>query len=422
MLDARRHELAAQKLGFFNGARADQHGPPQLLKALYFLGHRLELRVLGGEDTVGPNVANARHVRRHADDPELVDASQLHPVLRSRAAHARQLLVEPKIRLEGHLGRMIRRQGDLHFFLGFDGLMQAFTPVPVGHAAAGRFIDDDHLVVLDHVMLIAAKTVVRLHGALNVLVQLVHGMGVRSDRWVGVPDQLAAHVGQLDLLFLLIEIVVLVWHHLQGKGVRPVINDLLRLGRRPGRHRDDEGRARFVHEDIVRFVHQGEMVLALDLRVLRLIERTGRSPRRPKRHHLIASGFLLETVAQEIEAEFRGGAVSDVRLVGVLAGLIGHFLLQDADADPKRAINLRCPLTVTMGQVVVYRGNVHTLAFERVQGGGQGCNERLAFTGGHFRKRSVVEHNARGQSAHRKGACAPYARPRRRLARRLRAT
>ena len=51
----------------------------------------------------------------------------------------------------------------------------------VGHAPAGELVDDDDLVLLDHVMLIAAEAVVGLQAAFDVLVQLVHGVRVLAD-------------------------------------------------------------------------------------------------------------------------------------------------------------------------------------------------------------------------------------------------
>ena len=75
---------------------------------------------------------------------------------------------------------MVGGLGDLHAFLGLDRLVQAFAPVAVGHAPAGELVDDDDLVLVDHVMLIAAEAIVGVQGLLDVLVQLVHGVRVRA--------------------------------------------------------------------------------------------------------------------------------------------------------------------------------------------------------------------------------------------------
>ena len=51
---------------------------------------------------------------------------------------------------------------------------------------------------------------------------------------------------------------------------------------------------------------------------------------------------------------------------------------------PEEAVEAAHPLRVAAGQVVVDRDDVHALAFERVQVGGQGRDQRLAFAGLHL--------------------------------------
>jgi hypothetical protein len=47
----------------------------------------------------------------------------------------------------------------LHAFLGLDRLVQAVRPAAARHQAAGEFVDDDHLAVLHHVMLVLVEQV-----------------------------------------------------------------------------------------------------------------------------------------------------------------------------------------------------------------------------------------------------------------------
>ncbi|OIQ72195.1 hypothetical protein GALL_461840 [mine drainage metagenome] len=87
-----------------------------------------------------------------------------------RTGHAGQLAVQTEVVLErdrGH-GLVFRLDGDT--FLGFYGLMQAFTPTPAGHQAPGELIDDDDLAGLYHVVLV---TVVQVLGPQR-RVQMVH--------------------------------------------------------------------------------------------------------------------------------------------------------------------------------------------------------------------------------------------------------
>jgi hypothetical protein len=61
---------------------------------------------------------------------------------------------------------------DLDAFLGFDGLVQAIAPPAAGHQAAGVFVDDDDLVVLDDVLdilLVKAVGLEQLGNAVDLL-------------------------------------------------------------------------------------------------------------------------------------------------------------------------------------------------------------------------------------------------------------
>ena len=91
----------------------------------------------------------------------------------------------------------------------------------------------------------------------------------RPRRRVGVAGQLLALVGQLDLLLLLVEREVVVRTASAGPAVGPVVDDLLLRRGRAGWPGDDERRPGLVDEDVVGLVHQGVVVAALDVDVLR---------------------------------------------------------------------------------------------------------------------------------------------------------
>ena len=61
---------------------------------------------------------------------------------------------------------------------------------------------------------------------------------------------------------------------------------------------------------------------------------------------------------------------------------------------PEEAVEPAHPLRVAPGEVVVDRDDVDAFAFERVQVGGQGGDERLAFAGLHLGDLAVVQHHA----------------------------
>jgi hypothetical protein len=84
--------------------------------------------------------------------PEFVDVEKLLRLGFGGAGHAGQFVVEPEVILNGDGGERLGLAFDLDAFLGLDGLVQAIAPAAAGHEAAGVFVDDDDLVVLDDVL------------------------------------------------------------------------------------------------------------------------------------------------------------------------------------------------------------------------------------------------------------------------------
>ena len=102
-------------------------------------------------------------------------------------------------------------------------------------------------------------------------------------------------------------------------------------------------------------------------------------------------------VAQVVEAELVVRAVGDVGVVGD-AALLGRHLRQDhADGQAEEAVHPAHPLRVALGQVVVDRDDVHALAGDRVQVGGQHGGQGLALTGAHLGDLPEVQRRAAHQ-------------------------
>ncbi len=80
-----------------------------------------------------------------------------------------------------------------------------------------------------------------------------------------------------------------------------------------------------------------------------------------------------------------------------LAFDVVQVVLNDTDRHPEVPVDAAHPLGVAARQVVVDGDDVYTLAFERVEIGGQGRDERLAFAGFHFGDPAGVEHHAADQ-------------------------
>ncbi len=97
---------------------------------------------------------------------------------------------------------------------------------------------------------------------------------------------------------------------------------------------DDERRARFVNQDRVHFVHDGEIMSALHLLLL------------AERHAV---------VAQIIEAELRVRAVGDVAIV-LLAADVRRLVVQNhADRQAEKFVDRAHPFRVARGEIIVDR-------------------------------------------------------------------
>ena len=185
---------------------------------------------------------------------------------------------------------------DLDAFLGLNRLVQTVRPAPAIHHAAGKFVNDHDLVVLDDVVIVAAEHVHRLHRLIEVVDDLrvfdiVEIVGFEQ-ALLGehLLNPVEAFLGELDVLGLLVLLVPLFGHFLGN-----FVELHIKVGLVLGWAGDDQRGSRFVDQDRVHFVNDRVVEGAL--------------------HHLVA--LMLHVVAQIVEAEFVVGAVGDVGVVGV---------------------------------------------------------------------------------------------------------
>ncbi len=258
--------------------------------------------------------------------------------------------------------------------------MQPVRPAAAGHQAAGELVDDDDFAVLDDVFDVALVEVVRLDGDLDVVLQVpVLGVGDVADAEQAF-DLLPAFVGDGDGAGLFVD------DEVAGPGLGlDSLDQLAQLELRDdevdagvlvgglvGGAGDDERGAGLVDQDGVDFVDDAEVVAAL--------------------HHV--GELELHVVAQVVEAELVVGAVGDVGAVGLAALLVGEVMDDDADGEAEEAVDLAHPFGVALGEVVVHRDDVDAAAGERVQVGGQGGDQRLAFAGLHLGDLALVQDGA----------------------------
>ncbi len=204
---------------------------------------------------------------------ELVDLVEFGGLGLRRARHARQLFVHAEVVLEGNGGQRLILALHLHAFLGFDRLVQPVGPAAAGHQAPGELVHDDDFAILDYVFHVALVERVRFDGGLDVVLEIpVLRVGDVLDA-KQLLDFLPAFVGDSDGL------VLLVHHVIAGEGgglarraldllaaLQPwddAVHAVILVGGLLACAGDDERRARFVNQDGVHLVYDGEVVPAL---------------------------------------------------------------------------------------------------------------------------------------------------------------
>ncbi len=148
-----------------------------------------------------------------------------------------------------------------------------------------------------------------------------------------------------------------------------------------GRTGNDQRCAGFVDENVVDFVDDRVVELALHLAVVRV-------------EALVVPASRLHVVAQIIEAELAIGAIGDVALIGLATIARVHVGLDVAGRDANRLIDGKHPFAVAAGKIIVDGDDVHAIAGESVQVRGKRGDERLAFAGHHFRDIIAVQRDA----------------------------
>ncbi len=127
------------------------------MQLLDFFGGVAEFFFFGAVHHVLHFNAAQRLVGGDLRDFQLVDLVELGRFRVGRAGHAGQLFIHAEVVLEGDGRERLILALDLDAFLGFDGLMQPIRPAAARHQASGEFVDDDHFVVLHHVIAIALE-------------------------------------------------------------------------------------------------------------------------------------------------------------------------------------------------------------------------------------------------------------------------
>ncbi len=110
-------------------------------------------------------------MRGNDDDFEVIDLTELDSLGVGSTGHAREFVIHAEIVLEGNGSEGLVLGLDLDVLLGFNGLMQTVGKAATGHEAAGEFIDEHDLIVLDDVFDILLEAVMRLDRLIDMMLQ-----------------------------------------------------------------------------------------------------------------------------------------------------------------------------------------------------------------------------------------------------------
>ncbi len=145
-------EHPAQFFRFFNGNSADQNRLPTPVLRCNLLHHGVKLGLLGTVNQVGKILPDHRFVSGYNHDIHAVNFPELVFLCSGSTGHTRQFLVHAKIILKGYGGQRPAFAGHLHFFFGFDGLVQTFTVAAAKHKPPGKFVHNNNFPVLNNII------------------------------------------------------------------------------------------------------------------------------------------------------------------------------------------------------------------------------------------------------------------------------
>ncbi len=316
-------------------------------------------------------------MRRHDHHFEAIDLLKLEGLGVRRAGHARQLLVEAEIVLEGDRGDGLVLFPDPHALLGLDCLVKAVRPAPAGHRAAGKLVNDHYFAIAHDVLDVPAEQGVGAQRCGQVVHQADIGGVVEA---LALGQQALPHHQLFDLLVsvlrqenlpgLLIHrevarpalVVVRGYFLLAGEVGHEAVDPQVELGTVVSRTGNDQRGAGLVDEDGVDLIHHRENQTTL---------------------HLVLAPEG-QVVPEVVEAKFVVGAIGDIRGIGRPLLGAGLAVADDANLEPQEAEYRTHPFGVPLGQILVHGDDMHALPGERVEVGRQRGHQGLALAGAHL--------------------------------------
>ena len=223
------------------------------------------------------------------------------------AGHTAELFIHAEVVLDGNggVGHVLRLHADAFFSLY--RLMQALGPAAARHEPTGELINNDDLTGLNNVIFVAAEEVLGFERLLQITPQ-ARLFGVNIFRAVGVTqgdaqdffDMRFADFSQNGVAVTFVDLDIF---GAQGPHHLSHLDIPFRVIR--GGAGNNQGGSGFIYEDIIHFVHDGKVVIAL---------------------HALRQAHG-QVVTQEIKAKFAVRAVDDICLVGFAAVHQADFVL-----------------------------------------------------------------------------------------------
>src|SRR5690625_654741 len=100
--------------------------------------------------------------------------------------------------------------------------------------------------------------------------------------------------------------------------------------------------------------------------------------------HLILGAGSHAVIAQVVEAKFGSGAVSDVASVHLFALFRFHLVLDAADGQAEKFVEIAHPFGVAAGEEIVGGNELAIFAGKSVEIKRESCDEGFTFSGAHF--------------------------------------
>ena len=391
MLDTPALEHTAQLLTRLDRDRADQYGLPLRMRRLDSVNDSVQLLLLRLIYRILKILTDDRTVRGNDNNIHAVNLTELLLLRQRRTRHTALLLEKIKEILERDGCKCLALSLYLYMLLCLDRLMQTVGITASRHDTPGKLIDNQNLIVLNHIVLIAEHQIVRAkcqNDGMLYLQILRIGKVINMEKFL---DLLHTGFGQVDYLILLIydKVTVLLLNHAHdGIHLRQLlyivaalhapckqIAHLIQSRGLSALTRNNQRCSRLIDQYRVHLVDDAEMQIS--------------------QHQLLLVDYHV--VTQIIKAELVVCHIGNITAVSLLTLLAGHAVQHDSDRQAQKFMYLPHPLSVTLCQIVVDRYDMDALALQRIQISRCGRYQRLSFTGTHLGDTSLVQNDSTDQ-------------------------